>query len=598
MSAPPSLRRMTGKLGFRLALLLAITLSPLTLISVLKSTDVVAQAKAASEAALIGETMRAAAPQLQLIQEAQGTAATLARLVGLVSDNEDRCSELMAQAIRGHDRYGSVGYVPLSGIMRCSSAGKPYDLSKNPLFVQLAAAPRPGFTVARMGPVTGLSILATSHPVFDKSGSYLGIIIVSLLKSAMDAAGPAVTAATPLAKITFDRDGEVLTWPANLPDVTAVLPRDRPLADFVGGAPTAFSAQSNDGRERVFSVVTLVPDELYALGTWAPQGQMVIGSNLWLAPILFPVLLFLASLFLAWLGVEWLVIRHIRKLSTSINSFSTGNRVVGDIDVGRAPAELREMADAYERMTETILHDEAELEDMVHQKQVLIREVHHRVKNNLQLIASIINLQMRRARTSEAREMMKGLQDRVMSLATVHRELYQTSGLTDIHVDELLTDIVRQVVNLASGPGQRFEVKSTFADIRMTPDQAVPLALLLTEALTNAIKYAGGQNAGGQNGGGQNGGAPWVEVSLKRGSASTAVLSVANSLSGSAADSAGGDEDHVGIGNQLLDAFALQLGASIDRSDGDGTYSLSACFDLRPLAEAEARHNLDGENRP
>ncbi len=592
MTAPPPLRRMTGKLGFRLALLLAITLLPLTLISVLKSTDVVEQAQAASEAALTGETMRAAAPQLQLIQEAQGTAATLAHIVGLVSDNEARCSDLMVRAVGVHDRYGLVGYVPLSGIMRCSSAGKPYDLSKNPLFVQLAAEPRPGFTVDGKGPVSGLPILGTSQPVFDKSGNYLGIILVSLFKSAMNAASPADTAATPLAVITFDRDGEVLTWPKNLPDVTAVLPRDRPLADFVGGAPTAFSAQSIDGHARVFSVVTLVPDELYALGTWAPQGQLVSSSTAWVAPILFPVLLFLASLFLAWLGVEWLVIRHIRKLSKSINSFASGNRVVGDIDVARAPAELREMADAYERMTETILHDEAELEDMVHQKEVLIREVHHRVKNNLQLIASIMNLQMRRAKTAEAREMMKGLQDRVMSLATVHRELYQTSGLTDIHVDELLADIVRQVVNLASGPGQRFEVKTTFADIRMTPDQAVPLALLLTEALTNAIKYAGAQN-----GGAQNGGAPWVEVSLKRGSASTAVLSVANSLSGSAGHFAGGGEDHGGIGNQLLDAFALQLGASIDRSDGDGKYSLSASFDLRPLAEAEARNSVSGENQ-
>ncbi len=54
-------------------------------------------------------------------------------------------------------------------------------------------------------------------------------------------------------------------------------------------------------------------------------------------------------------------------------------------------------------MTETILHDEAEMEDVVHQKEVLLREVHHRVKNNLQLIASIMNMQMRRATSPEVR---------------------------------------------------------------------------------------------------------------------------------------------------------------------------------------------------
>ncbi len=335
---------------------------------------------------------------------------------------------------------------------------------------------------------------------------------------------------------------------------------------------------------RVLSEAALVGE---TTGAAAPQGQPTNPSSAWAVPVLVPVLPFLAGMFLAWLAVEWLVIRHIRKLSKSISSFAGGNRVVGDIDVARAPQELRQMAEAYERMAETILHDEAELEDMVHQKEVLIREVHHRVKNNLQLIASIINLQMRQARTSEAREMMKGLQDRVMSLATVHRELYQTSGLTDIYVDELLADIVRQLVDLASGSGQRFEVKTAFANVRMTPDQAVPLALLLTEALTNALKYAGTAAAT----------APMVDISLNRVGAGGVELTVANLLPAAVGPPAGDSKDFTDIGNQLLDAFALQLGATVDRSSADGKYRLSASFDLRPLADAEARNSVSGENQ-
>ena len=117
-----------------------------------------------------------------------------------------------------------------------------------------------------------------------------------------------------------------------------------------------------------------------------------------------------------------------------------------------APGELVELADAYGMMVDTILQDEAEMEDMVHQKEVLLREVHHRVKNNLQLIASIMNMQMRQARTLEARDLMKSLHDRVMSLATVHRGLYQTSGLTDVRANELMDDILRQLVRMAAAP--------------------------------------------------------------------------------------------------------------------------------------------------
>ena len=76
--------------------------------------------------------------------------------------------------------------------------------------------------------------------------------------------------------------------------------------------------------------------------------------------------------------------------------------------MGDAAVEIRDVGEAYLKMTDTILHDEAELENMVHQREVLLREVHHRVKNNLQLISSIMNMQMRQSHSSEAKLLMKG----------------------------------------------------------------------------------------------------------------------------------------------------------------------------------------------
>lgn len=580
-TSPSSRRQLTGRLGFRLVLLLAVVLLPLTIISVARSSAVVEEARARSEAALMGATARATAGELEHIQEARGVTAAFARMIGLVADDEAACSKFLQNAFGNRQQFVVVGYVPLSGKMRCSSMNMPFDLAGTPLFRQLSAEPRPNFAVSRKGPISGLSVLAVSHPVIDDAGTFLGIIIATLPHSALSPDLSAQDQMAPLSVITFDRDGEVLTWPAALPDVTAVLPRDTPLSDLTGGLPTAFSAPSRDGTARVFSVVPLVPGELYALGTWSVKSGLWAGPTTSMAPVLFPILLSLASLLLAWLGVEQLVIRHIRKLSASINSFASGSRTVGDIDVANAPLEVREMAEAYERMTETILHDEAELEDMIHQKEVLMREVHHRVKNNLQLIASIMNIQMRQARTLETKEIMKSLQDRVMSLATVHRELYQTSGLTDIHVDELLADIVRQTVKLSSGPGRWFDVRTDFADIRMTPDQAVPLALLLTEALTNAMKYSGSVSPM----------VPQLGVILKRQGATEAVLTVTNSLPPQAHYPSGPDDTIGGIGNQLLDAFAMQLGARMERGQDDGSYRLCVTFELHPLADAEARNS-------
>lgn len=582
MTAPQALwRQLTGKLGFRLVLLLAIVLLPLTIISVGNSSAMVREARARSEAALMGATARATADELRHIQEARGVTAAFAHMIGHLAADEATCSQVLQAAFGDLPQFVVVGYVPLDGKMRCSSVNKPFDLAGSPLFQRLSAEPRPSFAVSRNGPISGLSVLAVSHPVTDDAGTFLGIVMATLAHSALNPDHSTPDQIAPLSVITFDRDGEVLTWPAGLEDVTAVLPRDMPLSDLTGGIATAFSAPSKDGNARVFSVVPLVPGELYALGTWSVKSGLWAGSATSVAPILFPVLLSLTSLLLAWLGVEQLVIRHIRKLSASINSFASGSRTVGDIDVANAPLEVREMADAYERMTETILHDEAELEDVVHQKEVLVREVHHRVKNNLQLISSIMNIQMRQARTLEAKEIIKSLQDRVMSLATVHRELYQTKGLTDIHVDELLADIVRQTIRLAASPGRWFDVRTDFADIRMTPDQAVPLALLLTEALGNAKKYAGSVGPT----------APHLDVTLKRQGPTEAVLTVTNSLPPHALLASAPGDTNGGIGNQLLEAFAMQLGARMELGHENGSYRVRVTFELRPLGEAEARNS-------
>ena len=224
-----------------------------------------------------------------------------------------------------------------------------------------------------------------------------------------------------------------------------------------------------------------------------------------------------------------------------------------ELDLEGAPHELRSVGFAFERMMESVLHDEAELEDMVHQKEVLLREVHHRVKNNLQLIASIINMQIRKARNPETKALLKGLQDRVMSLATIHRELYQTTGLTDIRVDELLQSIVTQILRMAGKPGEPLAVETDLEDIRLTPDQAVPLSLLVTEALTNALKYASALP----------GKQPKLRVRLYRIGDSRAGIEISNSAlqSGPKPDAMlDGVEDGSGLGDALMRAFAGQLG--------------------------------------
>lgn len=166
-----------------------------------------------------------------------------------------------------------------------------------------------------------------------------------------------------------------------------------------------------------------------------------------------------------------------------------------------------------------------------------------------------------------------------MSLATIHRELYQTAGLSDIHGDELLTTIVRQMANMAERPDRRFSIRTDFDDVRLTPDQAVPIALLVTEAVTNALKHSSHSATAPED----------IFVALKRLSDTEAIIKVQNSHDPAppAPDVA---SPRAGLGTQLLAEFARQLGGTVERETESGRYELSVTFALRRLSDGEERN--------
>ena len=591
--------RVPERLGVRLAMLLSVALLPVGLIAVLQSISLMSEARARSEAALMGETLMIVQTELRLIQRAQGMAAAIAGSLppaGPDAAPPAGCAPALERLQGQFTDYALVAVIAADGGVICASTGAPLTLAGSTVLEALMETPDPRLVLDPTGTLTPgaapRSAIVISHPVTDPApatgaeGETLAIVAVVLPHDALRG-GDGFTAlrrAPPLpegheaAILTFNAEGELLTSSLGLEGAQRFLPRDRALRALAGTEPLAFSAVSIAGGERVYSVVPLIEDELYALGTWPGEGHRIRALEA-LPAAVFPGLMWGASLIVAWLAAGRLVTRHIRKLRSSITAFAGGDRAVGELDVSGAPLEIRQLSDAFLRMTATLLHDEAELENAVHQKEVLLREVHHRVKNNLQLIASILNMQMRQARTPEAKGLMKGVRDRVLSLATIHRGLYQTTGLTDISADELLSDILRQLVSMATGPGRRLQIEQDLDPIRLTPDQAVPLSLFLTEALTNVMKYAGHDGPE----------LPSLSVRLKRQADDKAILSLRNSI-GARPPAAGGVEHGTGLGTQLLDAFAQQIGGHLTRTETPDSFELSLRFALSALTEAEARN--------
>lgn len=134
-------------------------------------------------------------------------------------------------------------------------------------------------------------------------------------------------------------------------------------------------------------------------------------------------------------------------------------------------------------------HAERRLKASLREKEVLLKEIHHRVKNNLQVIMSILSLQGRRAQGAELRAILADAQNRVGSIALFHEKLYQSHDLASVRFGEYLRELAQRA--LAQHNDSRTEVRSQLelAEVRLGVDRAIPCGLIANELLTNALKH-------------------------------------------------------------------------------------------------------------
>lgn len=132
---------------------------------------------------------------------------------------------------------------------------------------------------------------------------------------------------------------------------------------------------------------------------------------------------------------------------------------------------------------------ERELRTALRDRETLFREVHHRVKNNLNLIKSIIGLQSRRSSDQAFKDAAAALTGRLMSISFVHERLYRTAELSSVAIDDYLKDLVGAISMAASGSRKPPTVALELARSTVTMDVAVPIGLIVNELVTNALKH-------------------------------------------------------------------------------------------------------------
>jgi PAS domain S-box-containing protein len=146
--------------------------------------------------------------------------------------------------------------------------------------------------------------------------------------------------------------------------------------------------------------------------------------------------------------------------------------------------DITEIKEASEKIRK--LADELELR--VREREVLLREIHHRVKNNLQLISTIFNLQARLL-DPVARGLVEEAQNRVRSIALIHEKLCESSSLAHVDFASYVRDLARFVLHVV-GARHRLDMRVDCDAMRLGLDQAIPCGLVINELVTNALKHA------------------------------------------------------------------------------------------------------------
>ncbi|WP_027078711.1 sensor histidine kinase [Maribacter antarcticus] len=130
-----------------------------------------------------------------------------------------------------------------------------------------------------------------------------------------------------------------------------------------------------------------------------------------------------------------------------------------------------------------------ELTAQMEEKETLLKEVHHRVKNNLQTVSSLLSLQSRNVEEARMKTLLKSTQNRVISMAMVHEMLYMRNDITQIEYKSYVQELSEYLIRSIKGLDSKVQLKIDIPDIKLGIDTAIPLGLLINEAVTNALKY-------------------------------------------------------------------------------------------------------------
>ena len=485
------------------------------------------------------------------------------------------CALRLAEVSERIPDYSNLIRFNAEGRVTCAADSVPADPSRaqRDWFLKLRAGDQrvitsaPGARYADEPAV--LAAVRTENASGDFDGAIAAVMSLASLKP-----GVADPSLPPDAQVALV-DGAGGLIGATDPSAVPVLAPDRRDTALSKGSAVWYGADAEGGR-RVYSAAPLIGDSVFVVQSAQSPGLFSWARLNPLTGVLFPLLTFALAFVAVWIVAEQVVVRWIAYLQRIAALYARGRLTVRPIQAEQAPPEIRDLADTLEDMADAIVGRDASLRESLAQKDALMREIHHRVKNNLQVISSLLNMQQRALADPAARAAMSDTRQRISALALIYRALYQGPDLKRVDLRPFLEELTAQLVlgEMMHGPPVRtvLNVDALVID----PDRLAPLALFAVEAITNALKHAFAARGG-------------VLIVNFRVDGEEAVLEICDD---------GDATDEVltasGVGRTLMTAFARQLRGSVEfERNSEGGVTARLIFPT-PSADGETSPALSG----
>jgi two-component sensor histidine kinase len=493
----------------------------------------------------------AATPEQNVLAAAGQIVRALANLPD-VRDVTPKCNQELADSLRGLAFFRNIAREDANGRIVCSAdpTGIGVDTSKRPIWNNIATQTEfvvTGDTISRR---THLPLIQGLLPLRDARGRFIGALGITVDARWLNYMVSASRLPSDSVVAIMDQSGKIIA--ANNEGLAVpIFARAN-----TGSNHDLHSANDLEGQMWTFTTAPLLGSHVF-VGFAMRESSLFRPTYIHVfADFVLPFLMIALTWLAIWIVTDRQLTRWIVYLRRISAAYRTGHYAVRPVLDG-APSEFRVLGDALSEMASAIQDRDRSLRDAVAQKTVLIREIHHRVKNNLQVVMSLLSLQAARLSDSAAQLALRQTRARINALALVHRILYEIDDQTSVNMKNLL-ELLAQQTNEGFGSERRdVRIAVDAVPCLVTGDMAVPLALFTVEALTNAYKHAYPPGQGGR-----------ICVGLAPFDGEKLRLSVED-------DGVGFDYEEVSesVGARLIKTFGQQVSgeASISSERGRGT---------------------------